>query len=64
MIEVLILQGAEVLSRAEAETPEFAVDAARTLWDDNVTGLQGQQKKMSVCFLVNDQLVKSIERRP
>ena len=65
LIDIIVLRSGQFLDRATADTPENALCAARTLWDENLEQIQGQQKKMAVYFLVDDQLMKSIEgRRP
>ena len=55
----------EVLDRAEAD-PENEIRsaylAARTLWDDNVTGLQGQ--KLALAFYFDGRLAFVHDRPP
>lgn len=48
---------------AEADTPEAAIFAARTLWDEAVTTkpVQGFTRACSVVFTVDDKIVRRLE---
>ena len=65
MIEIILLKKGDVIARAEAETPEDALFAARTLWDEEMNGLQLDTRNMAIYFMVDAQLVRAFEgRRP
>lgn len=62
MIEVLLFSDGERVAEAEADTCEGAVLAARCLWDEATTGLQGQHRE--ALFLVDGKLVRKETTRP
>lgn len=50
---------------AEAEDPESAVVAARTLWDESLMSTStAQSGKRAIMFLVGGKLVRLLEVRP
>lgn len=51
------------IDRAEALTPEDALFAARTLHDEAFDA-RGRYAKISVAFLVDDELVRWVDGRP
>ena len=66
MIEVTLHLVNRAVDRAEADTPEDAVFAARTLWDEysgGPRGFYGVSKSMSVTFHVDGKLVRIVKGR-
>lgn len=64
MIEVLVIHPGGRDS-AEAEDPEGALLAARTLWDESITDTAtAATGKRTIMFLVGGKLVRLLEARP
>ena len=67
MIEILFYRSDRLMAQAEADDPEAALLAARTLWDDDraAWAVQGAEKARRVVFMVDGQMVRMVEgRRP
>lgn len=62
MIEVRSYVNDERWDTAEADSPEAALLAARTLWDEAFTGIQGSRRQIT--FVVDDRPVTTVTRRP
>jgi hypothetical protein len=63
VIEISMIVGDEVVSWAEAEDPESAVVAARTLWDEcRLLGWYGARRRLT--FKVDGKIVRSYTRCP
>jgi hypothetical protein len=65
MIEVIIKHSGEMVASAEAETPEAALLAARTMWDEHMdyAGTYGIRHAMATYFFVDGKLSVMIEKR-
>lgn len=66
MIEVLLLRKGVVYESAEAESPEGARLAARTIWDETVDHINcyGGQRDLELYFMVDGVLSFSMAARP
>lgn len=62
MIEVRSYRSDRRVDTAYAEDPEAAIVAARTLWDEAFTGIQGTKRRVD--FYVNGKLIRMLEHRP
>lgn len=62
MIEVTSYSNDRPVDTVTAETPEGALTAARTLWDEARSGIQGQRR--AIAFLVDGVVVRRVEKRP
>lgn len=63
IIEVVTFDGSrDRIDRAEALTPEEAIFAGQTLYDDAFRGRHG--RNVSVGFYVDDRLVRLVTGRP
>ena len=62
MIEVTSYSNDQPVDTAEAETPEAALVAARTLWGEAYSGIQGQRR--ALVFRVDGKIVSRIGYRP
>lgn len=63
MIEVIVISRSSVVARAEADSPEAALLAGRTLHDEAVPHVMGA-RALTVGFYVEGKLVRSVEGRP
>ncbi len=61
MITITCYCGNEVVAEAESDTPEGAVLAARTLWDEAWNGWQGCKRRLIVSA---PGLVLKLDTRP
>lgn len=64
MIEVILYRADREVSRAEADTPENAIFAARTLLDDEYaygTTAMGWRRFVRHVFLVDGKMVRMVE---
>jgi hypothetical protein len=66
MIEVILLNKNVKQATAEADTPEQAQLAARTLWDDFIeyANCYGARHGLTLYFMVDGQLSIETDRRP
>lgn len=67
MYEVTTYRSGEVVARAEADTPEDAMFAGQTLFDEawQLCPVQGASRAISTSFYKDGQLVATVEgRRP
>lgn len=62
MIEVVSYVNGRSYDRAEADSPESALIAARTLWDE-MPRLQGIHKDAVVRFFVDGEMVREARHR-
>jgi hypothetical protein len=63
MIEIIMIIGGERVSVAEADDPESAVVAGRTLWDDNMNqGWYGCSRRL--IFRVDGETIRTFTQCP
>lgn len=61
-IEVVVFDGWRAVARAEADSPEAAIFAGQTLYDEAKSGTYGQ--KLTVGFYVDGKLAIRADGRP
>jgi hypothetical protein len=63
MIEVILFSHDERVADAEALSPEAALLAARTMWDDHCKAFpyQGVHRALRIYFMVDGVLVRMVE---